>query len=128
MSEKIQAEQTYTVAGYPFVRYVANLLDEDDGNPYQTEGWRPGCTKEEDDLGEHGYQARVYVADGTGSMVLDVVATFKPGRFPERVFYTRRWIDPDGREFGQAGKLRIATTGQFRRLLKGYRHQFEVCE
>jgi hypothetical protein len=128
MSEKIQAEQTYTVAGYPFVRYVANLLDEDDGNPYQTEGWRPGCTKEEDDLGEHGYQAWVYVADGTGSMVLDVVATFKPGRFPERVFYTRRWIDPDGREFGKTGKLRIATTGQFRRLLKGYRHPFEVSE
>ena len=126
MSEKIQPEQTYTVAGYPFVRYVASLVGDD--GCYQTEGWRPGCTREEDDIGEPAYQSWAYVADGIGSMVLDVVAIFKPGRFPERVFYTRRWIDPDGREFGQTGKLRIATTGQFRRLLKGYRHQFEVCE
>lgn len=61
-------------------------------------------------------------------MALDVVATFKPGRFPERVFYTRRWVDPDGREFGKTGRLLIATAGQFRRLLKGYRHPFAVCE
>ena len=127
MTEKIQPGQTYTVAGYPFVRYVASLVGDD--GYYQTEGWRPGCcTREDDDPDEDGCQAWVYVADGTGSMVLDVVATFKPGRFPERVFYTRRWIDPDGREFGQTGKLRIATTGQFRRLLKGYWHPFEVSE
>lgn len=61
-------------------------------------------------------------------MVLDVVATFKPGRFPERVFYTRRWIDPDGREFGKTNKLRATTTAHFRSLLKGYRHDFEVIE
>ena len=128
MTIKIEAGQTHSVAGYPFVRYVANLLDEDDGNPYQTEGWRPGCTKEEDENAGSYFPELHYVADGTGAMVLDVVATFKPGRVPERVFYTRRWIDPDGREFGKTGKLRIATTGQFRRLLKGYRHPFEVCE
>ena len=128
MSEKIKPEQTYTVSGYPFVRYVADLLDEDDGRPYQTEGWRPGCSIEADENAFSYFPVQHYVAHGIGSMVLHVVATFKPGRFPERVFYTRRWIDPDGREFGQAGKLRIDTTGQFRRLLKGYRHQFEVCE
>ena len=128
MTEKIQAGKTYTVTGYPFVRYVANLLDEDDGNPYQTEGWRPGFTKEEDENAGSHFPELHYVADGTGSMVLDVVATFKPGRFPERVFYTRRWVDPDGREFGKPGKLRIATTGQFRRLIKGYRHSFELSE
>ena len=128
MTTKILAGQTHTVTGYPFVRYVANLYDEDDGHPYQTEGWRPGCTAEEDERDEHGYPSKVFVADGTGSMVLDVVATFKPGRFPERVFYTRRWIDPDGREFGKTSTLRVTTTGQFRRLLKGYRHPFDVCE
>lgn len=128
MTEKIQAGQTHTVTGYPFVRYVADLYDEDDGRSYLTGGWRPGCTAEDEERDEHGYPSLIYVADGTGAMVLEVVATFKPGRFPERVFYTRRWIDPDGREFGKTGTLRIATTGQFRRLLKGYRHQFEVCE
>jgi hypothetical protein len=126
MSEKIKPEQTYTVSGYPFVRYVASLVGDD--GYYQTEGWRPGCAVETDENAFSYFPVKDYFAHGTGSMVLEVVATFKPGRFPERVFYTRRWIDPDGREFGQTGKLRIATTGQFRRLLKGYRHQFEVCE
>ena len=89
-------------------------------------GWRPGCTAEEDERDEHGYPPLVFVADGTGSMVLEVVATFKPGALPGARFHTRRWIDPDGREFGKTSTLRVATTGQFRRLLKGYRHRFEV--
>ena len=128
MTIKIEAGQTHTVTGYPFVRYVANLYDEYDGCPYQTEGWRPGCTLETDENAGGYFPENHYVADGVGSMVLDVVAVFKPGRFTERVFYTRRWINPDGLEFGKTSTLRIATTGQFRRLLKGYRHQFEVCE
>ena len=128
MSEKIKPEQTYTVTGYPFVRYVANLYDEYDGRQYQTEGWRPGCTLETDENAGGYFPEKHYVADGVGSMVLDVVATFKPGRFPERVFYTRRWIDPDGREFGKPSKLRVTTAAHFRSLLKGYRHPFEVSE
>jgi len=127
MSIKIEAGQTHTVAGYPFVRYVANLAD-DEGCEYQTEGWRPGCTLETDENAGSYFPEKHYVADGVGSMVLDVVATFKPGRFPERVFYTRRWIDPDGREFGKPSKLRVTTAAHFRSLLKGYRHPFEVSE
>ena len=126
MTIRIEAGQTHTVDNYPFVRYVASLIGDD--GYYQTEGWRPGCIIEEDENAGSYFPETHYIADGVGSMVLDVVATFKPGRFPERVFYTRRWVDPDGREFGQTGKLRIATTGQFRRLLKGYRHDFEVIE
>ena len=128
MNIKIEAGQTHTVADYPFVRYVADLLDEADGSPYQNDGWRPGCALETDENAGGYFPENHYVADGVGSMVLEVVATFKPGRFLERVFYTRRWIDPDGREFGKTSTLRVATTGQFRRLLKGYRHPFEVCE
>ena len=126
MTIKIKAGQTHTVADYPFVRYVAALVGDD--GYYQTEGWRPGCVFETDENDFSYFPVKNYFAHGTGSMVLDVVATFKPERFPERVFYTRRWIDPDGREFGKTGRLRIATTGQFRRLLKGYRHSFEVSE
>ena len=127
MSIKIEAGQTHTVAGYPFVRYVANLAD-DEGCGYQTEGWRPGCTLETDENAGGYFPENHYVANGVGSMVLDVVATFKPGRFPERVFYTRCWIDPDGREFGKPSKLRVTTAAHFRSLLKGYRHPFEVSE
>ena len=128
MTEKIQAGQTHTVTGYPFVRYVANLYDEDDGRLYQTEGWRPGCAVETDENGFSYFPVKNYFAHGTGAMVLDVVATFKPGRFPERVFYTRRWVDPDGREFGKPNKLRVTTAAHFRSLLKGYRHDFEAHE
>ena len=128
MTMKIMAGQTHTVTGYPFVRYVANLLDEDDGCPCQNEGWRPGCRREVDKNPGGYFPVESYVADGTGSMVLDVVATFKPGRFPERVFYTRRLVDPDGREFGKPNKLRVTTAAHFRSLLKGYRHDFEVSE
>ena len=126
MSIKIEAGQTHTVAGYPFVRYVANMISED--GCYQTESWRPGCNKDTDENAGSYFPVVCYVADGTGSMVLDVVATFKPGRFPERVFYTRRWVDPDGREFGKPNKLRVTTAAHFRSLLKGYRHPFEVSE
>lgn len=128
MTIKIEAGQTHTVTGYPFVRYVADLYDEDDGRPYQTEGWRPGCTLKIDENAGGYFPENHYVADGVGSMVLNVVAVFRPGRFPERVFYTRRWVDPDGREFGKPNKLRVTTAAHFRRLLKGYRHDFEVSE
>jgi hypothetical protein len=128
MTIKIEAGQTHTVTGYPFVRYVADLYDEDDGRPYQTEGWRPGCTLKIDENAGGYFPENHYVADGVGSMVLNVVAVFRPGRFPERVFYTRRWVDPDGREFGKPNKLRVTTAAHFRSLLKGYRHDFEVSE
>ena len=128
MNIKIEAGQTHPVACYPVVGYVAKLLDKDDGCPYQNEGWRPGCTLETDENAGGYFPEKHYVADGVGSMVLDVVATFKPGRFPERVFYTRRWVDPDGREFGKPNKLRVTTAAHFRSLLKGYRHDFEVSE
>lgn len=128
MTIKIEAGQTHTVAGYPFVRYVTDLYDEDDGRPCQTEGWRPGCTLKIDENAGGYFPENHYVADGVGSMVLNVVAVFRPGRFPERVFYTRRWVDPDGREFGKPNKLRVTTAAHFRSLLKGYRYDFEVSE
>lgn len=128
MTTKILAGQTHTVTGYPFVRYVADLYDKDDGGQYQTEGWRPGCAVETDENAFSYLPVKDYFAHGTGAMVLEVIATFKPGRFPERVFYTRRWVDPDGREFGKPNKLRVTTAAHFRSLLKGYRHDFEVSE
>ena len=59
-----------------------------------------------------------------GEMLLSVVSTHKPGKFPERIFYTRQWKDPEGKVFGK-GALRVTTIGTFRRLLRGYRHKYE---
>ena len=46
-----------------------------------------------------------------------------PGKFSSRVFYVRRWRDPDGKEFGKP-RLRVTTTAAFAKLTKGYRHPY----
>lgn len=90
------------------------------GDPYTDEVWIPGCKSQDvypDDC--------ELVADGEGEMILSIVDIHKPGRYPERVFYTRKWIDPDGNEFG-ATKLRIITTQTFKRRASAYYHEYRV--
>lgn len=112
---KFAAGQFHEVA-YPFVRELVSLFDGE--GPADTWSWRPGVRYElvpPDDSEA--------IADGLGQVSYTVVATFKPGSFPERVFYTRRWRAPDGREFGKSC-LHIATAAKFTGLLTGYRHEF----
>jgi hypothetical protein len=90
------------------------------GDYYCDEVWIPG-TKSQDVCPDDCE----LVADGEGEMILSIVDIHKPGRYPERVFYTRKWIDPDGDEFG-ATKLRIITTPTFKRRAAGYYHEYRV--
>ena len=107
-------------APYPFVRSEYGYLEEDG---YHKElSWKPGVEVE---LVPPDGGSGESVCDGWGSIILTVVGTFKPGRYPERVFYTRRWRAPDGREFGK-GDLRVATVQKFARLAGGYRFAAEV--
>ena len=84
--------------------------------------WKPGvrwvpCSPED-------YEA---VADAEGVMILTVVDTHKPpGRYAERVFYTRKWIDPDGVEFGH-DRLLIISKGAFSRRASGYYHEYRIA-
>lgn len=103
---------------YPFVRETFFTYDEEGG--YESPTWRPGVRYEPD--GPESYSA---VADGEGEMRLTVVDTFKPGRYPTRVFVTRRFVRPDGAEFGK-GKLHIWTVEKFRRLTRGYSQPYEL--
>ena len=119
MKQQITPGETYSVR-YPFVKTTFELPPDD---PEATttatvEGWRPGA-----EFGHDGYDT-ISVADGHGEMLLSVVSTHKPGKFPERIFYTRQWKDPGGKVFGK-GALRVTTIGTFRRLLRGYRHKYE---
>ena len=82
--------------------------------------WRPGTRCEH---GDYKYSDEQWVADGEGYMVLEVLGTFKPGRFPERTFYLRRFIDPAGRQFGKE-KVRVIASTAFKRMLKGYRYPY----
>jgi hypothetical protein len=65
------------------------------------------------------------VADAMGVMLITVVASYKPGRYPTRVFYTRQWCGPDGVVYGKNG-LRMTTATAFARLVAGYRYPFKL--
>jgi len=109
--------QMIEVPEYPFVRTV--FIGYDDRGEYPDEGWRPGCDRDVDDDGR-----ATFGADALGAMLLEVVQVVTlPGKFASRVFYVRRWRDPDGKEFGRP-RLRVTTTAAFAKLTKGYRHPY----
>ena len=98
--------QVVEVKGYPFVRCVKTLHDFDE--TWSREGWRPGCEKDIEDGGNVAY-----AADGLGAMLLEVVQVVKlPNGFAPRVFYVRKWRDPDGKVFGKR-RCRVTTTSAF---------------
>ena len=101
---------------HPFVRVTVTLHDED--GPTELKSWRPGVEFElvESDDG-------AAFAEGLGKQIVEVVSIHKPGRYPERIFYTRKWETPSGKLFGKPG-LRVKTTRAFRRLIAGYRHGY----
>jgi hypothetical protein len=108
-------------APYPFVRDEYDSPEEDGIVKVKT--WKPGTRFE-----WVGPEDTECVADAVGEIILTVVSIHKPGRFPTRVFFTRRWRDPKGREFGKT-KLHICTAEKFRRLASGYAHEFQIaCE
>ena len=61
------------------------------------------------------------IADGMGKMVLTVV------RHRTRVFYTRQWVDPNGKHFGKS-KLRVTTQAAFTRMVSGYRSAYRLAK
>lgn len=119
----IEAGVVFSVA-HPFCREKVSLPGDDPEGPYSVEtmSWRPGIRYEYGDNAYGDDPDTVKEYDGMGAQILTVVAVFKPGRFPTRVFYTRKWRTPDGKEFGKGG-LRIKITSAFKRLIAGYRFQ-----
>lgn len=114
------AGETFRIQ-YPFVRTTYDLIDGDGISEVPT--WRPGCNVEA--APPYG-EDNMLVADAVGGVVFTVVDCFKPGRFPMRVFFTRQFVDPDGKTFGK-GKLHIATVEKFRRLITGYYYGYDVA-
>lgn len=114
---ELQEGNSYTVK-FPFFGDVYHGYDA--SGSFQEETWRPGCRSEfcaPDDC--------EWVADGEGEMVLTIVSIHKPGRYPERIFYTRTFIDPEGREFGSS-KLRMTTTPTFKKRVAGYYYEYRI--
>lgn len=119
MSEEFTPGAEIEIA-YPFVLENVSMIDAD--GPYETKSWRPGTRGEPvppDDA--------EMVAHGIGSQIMTIVSVHKPGKYPTRVFFTRRWRDPRGREFGKA-KLCMTTAACFRIRCRGYRHEYRLVE
>lgn len=118
-------------APYPFVRETVSLPDacEDGFGSIDVETWRPGTRVESKERRGPYYEDEFvcYAADGVGQMELSVVSVHRPGKYPTRVFFTRQWVDPDGKRFGKK-KLRMTTVTAFLALAKGYRHDFELVK
>lgn len=106
---------------FPFVR--ATYEERDEEGVAERETWKPGTRYEPIDNMGNGHD----VADGVGWMHLTEISRHKPGKYPERVFYTRLFEDPDGKSFGKRN-LRMTTAEAFRRLCAGYRVPYEVAE
>lgn len=112
-------------APYPFVRSTYDEFDEFGGVEVPT--WKPGV-RHQDRVQRHGYEPEVdTVADAMGHIILAVVSIHRPGRFATRVFYTRRWRDPSGREFGK-NQCRVTTLAAFRALTRGFRHPYMLLD
>lgn len=107
-------------SAYPFVR--GTFASYDEGGEYEVKTWNPGVVFEA--CGYYGDESQA-VAQGEGSQILTVIDVHKPGKYPERVFYTMTWVDPDGRKFGKK-KLHIATTEKFRRLSRGFKFAYVI--
>lgn len=111
------AGDVFTVV-YPFSRDLYDDGDPDSGGPSLT--WKPGGDVLED------YRGRMFTrCHGEGNQEITVVSVHQPPGFPTRVFYTRKWIDPDGQRFGK-NKLLIATADKFRRTVRGYAYGISV--
>ena len=101
---------------YPFTRGTVTKYagSGEESFSYKEPSWIPGVE----------FIGNEAVCDGAGEMVCDVISIHKPGKYPERIFYVRRWKDPDGKEFGK-NKLRITTMGAFKSMIRGYRYPVE---
>ncbi len=110
--------ETYKVK-YPFIRCVYTIYDEEGYS--DVDCWRPGCR--EIMISQEGGGLE---ADGEGEMILEIISVHKPGKYPERIFYIRKWKDPSGEVFGRVA-LRICTTAKFKRLSDRYYYDYELA-
>ncbi len=108
------------VVAHPFVKEEFSGYDED--GPYKRMSWRPGIKTE-----FVGPESTGTFANGVGAQIVTIISTHKPGKYPNRVFFTRSWRDPDGHQFGKT-KLRMTTAGALRSICNGYRHEYDIVE
>ena len=108
---------------YPFIREEYHAIEED--GSCLVPCWRPGVRQNQRAV----YYGNDYdfEADGEGRQLLTLISRHKPGKYPERAFYTQTWVDPDGKPFGKR-KLRMTTWRRFVGLTHGYAYHYAIKE
>lgn len=115
----IERGQVFSVS-YPFCLDVHAGIADEFHPPFGK--WRPGI-----DYVPYGPDDVEAVAHGMGVMLMTVVDVFHPKPFPPRVFFTRKYQDPDGKVFGK-NKLHIWTREKFLRISRGFHVEFKIVE
>ena len=106
---KIEAGKTYE-AEFPFLRVVTRFPK------FESVRWKPGYDRipEPPDGGNS-----TTVATTMGKVSMDVVKICElPGRYIDRVFFTRRWLLTDSYSIG-GKRLEVATISKFKRMTEG---------
>lgn len=106
---------------FPFSRADFQGFDADGNGPKTVKDWRPGC--ESECMENH----TEYWAHGEGQMLITEVSRYTPPGYKERVFYVRRWRDPDGNEFGSK-ELRCKGATAFTSMVSGYRYDYDLVD
>jgi hypothetical protein len=112
---------------YPFVRdvYQEPEADESGSGYVDVPTWQPGI-RSEGISSESGCTHNE--ADGIGIMRLTVVSRHRPSpKYRERVFFTREWVDPDGRTFGKT-TLRMLGAQAFKTIATSFRVEYEMAK
>lgn len=112
---------------YPFVK--STWVEQEEDGQYEVPCWRPGVHQDpwRKRMPDDGMLAASLTAEGTGSMIVTVVSVHKPGKYRPRVFYTRKWQDPNGKTFGSK-TLFVKTARMFKHLVAGYRYAYTIKE
>ena len=97
---------------FPFLASKKQLFDE--AGAREIISWRPGLEYEAQP--PEGGWSKSY-CNGWGSRIIEIISLHKPGKYPERVFFTRRWQPPNGAEFGKSA-CRVTTLSTMRRWLR----------
>jgi len=80
-----------------------------------TRHWTIGCEIEDG----------TWYCQGEGLKIIEEISRYTPPRYGEKVFFTVRYIDPDGNDTSRK-KLKMLGAKAFERRVSGFYHPYEV--
>lgn len=108
---------------YPFIEQKDTLMIDE----YDYGDWIPGARFEGAES-HCPFDGLAGEADGEGYMLIKIIKKVPmPKPYTMKVFFTREWIDPDGKRFGNK-MLRMKGEQAFSNMIKGYRYDYDLVD